>query len=59
MLRFRASGLLAVWFLIQAFQAAGCRQWLTTAFDIIVALCLIASYSNRPIRLGPIEFGGW
>lgn len=59
MLRFRASGLLALYFFIQAFDMMVGHRWLSMSFDIIVGLCLLASYSGKPISIGPVEFGGW
>lgn len=60
MIRFRASGLLAIWFFISAYHALCGQAWMNMGFDIIVGLCLAACYFNKPLHIGNIiEFGGW
>jgi hypothetical protein len=59
MIRFRASTLLAIYFFIQTWYAIQSRSWGNMAFDLILALCLTACWFNKPIQIGPVEFGGW
>ena len=60
MIRFRASGLLAIYFFIQTWYAFEAHSLGNVLFNLIVALCLVACWIGRPLHiLDFIEFGGW
>ncbi len=60
MIKFRACGLLAAFFLFNAFNYFSGHCWGQAIFHLIIGICMVACYLQKPLRIGNlIEFGGW